>query len=112
MRRAPLAPRRGAPDITSVYDGTVELTGHHRARRATDRELRAILKDFTTWYDGPDRRPDRALESWGVRGDLGDRSLLQLDLVGQILTESQPWHRASGGDRRTPMIRRPGGLIG
>jgi hypothetical protein len=38
-----------------VYDGTVELTGHHRARHATDRELRAILKDFTTWYDGPDR---------------------------------------------------------
>ncbi|MFF4514714.1 hypothetical protein [Streptomyces mirabilis] len=50
-----------------MYDGTVELTGHHRARHATDRELRAILKDFTTWYDGPDRRPDRALGSWGVR---------------------------------------------
>ncbi|MEU1560541.1 hypothetical protein ACFWBS_05085 [Streptomyces mirabilis] len=95
-----------------MYDGTVELTGHHRARRATDRELRAILKDFTTWYDGPDRRPDRALGSWGVRGDLGDRSLLQLDLGRPTLTESQPWRRASGGDRRTPMIRRPGGLIG
>ncbi|MEU8902704.1 hypothetical protein [Streptomyces mirabilis] len=95
-----------------MYDGTVERTGHHRARRATDRELRAILEDFTTWYDGPDRRPDRALGSWGVRGDLGDRSLLQLGFDRPTLTESQPRRRASGGDGRTPMIRRPGGLIG
>ncbi|MGW8873571.1 hypothetical protein [Streptomyces mirabilis] len=95
-----------------MYDGTVERTGHHRARRATDRELRAILKDFTTWYDGPDRRPDRTPGSWGVRGDLGDPSFFQLDLGRPTLTESQPWRRASGGDGRTPMIRRPGGLIG
>ncbi|MFF3145822.1 hypothetical protein ACFVRU_29910 [Streptomyces sp. NPDC057927] len=95
-----------------MYDGTVECTGHHRARRATDRELHAILEDFTTWHDGPDRRPDRALGFWGVRGDLGDRFLFQLGFDRPTLTESQPWRRASGGDRRTPMIRRPGGLIG
>ncbi|MFF4727786.1 hypothetical protein ACFY3M_21010 [Streptomyces mirabilis] len=47
-----------------MHDGTGGLTGHHRARCATDRELRATLKDFTTWYASPDRRPDRALESW------------------------------------------------
>ncbi|SFF18053.1 hypothetical protein SAMN02787118_104291 [Streptomyces mirabilis] len=99
-----------------MYDGTVEFTGHHRARCATDRELRTTLRDFTTWYASPDRRPDRrpdrALESWGARGDIGDRSLLQLGRERPILTESQQRYRASGGDRRTPMIRRPGGLIG
>ncbi|MFD6997154.1 hypothetical protein ACFWA5_12940 [Streptomyces mirabilis] len=95
-----------------MYDGAVEFTGHHRAHCAADRELRATLKDFTTWYASPDRRPDRALESWGVRGDIGDRALLQLGPERLILTESQQRHRASGGDRRTPMIRRPGGLIG
>ncbi|MCT9107331.1 hypothetical protein N4G69_17090 [Streptomyces mirabilis] len=93
-------------------DGTVELTGHHRARRATDRELRATLKDFTTWHASLDRRPDRALESWGVRGDIDDRSLFQLGPDRQTLTESQQCRRTSGGDGRTPMIRRPGGLIG
>lgn len=43
----------GAPDITSVHGGTVELTGHRRARCDTDRELRATLKDFTTWHATP-----------------------------------------------------------
>ncbi|MGW1760199.1 hypothetical protein [Streptomyces mirabilis] len=93
-------------------DGTVELTGHHRARCATDRELRATLKDFTTWHASLDRRLDRALDSWGVGGDIGDRSLFQLGPHRQTLTESQQGCRASGGDGRTPMIRRPGGLIG
>lgn len=75
VRRAshPLAPRRGTPDITSVPGGTVELTGHRRARCATAGELRATLEEFTTWHASPDRRPDRAPGTWGVRGDLGDR---------------------------------------
>lgn len=72
-----------------MHDGTVELTGHHRARRDTDRELRATLKDFTTWYATLDRRPDRVLESWGVRGDIDDRSLLELGFTRAFLTQSQ-----------------------
>ncbi|MFJ8023900.1 hypothetical protein [Streptomyces sp. NPDC096311] len=95
-----------------MHDGTVELAGHRRARCDTDRELRATLEDFTTWHASLDRRPDRALESWGVRGDTGNRSLPQLGFCGLNLTESQHGCRASKGDRRTPMIRRPGGLIG
>lgn len=65
VRRAahPLALRRDTPDITSVPGGTVELTGHHRARCATDGELRATLKEFTTWHASPDRQPDRAPET-------------------------------------------------
>ncbi|MFJ1607502.1 hypothetical protein ACIOHS_29610 [Streptomyces sp. NPDC088253] len=69
--------------------GTVELTGHHRARRGTDRELPATAMDFTTWQATPDRRPVRALGSWGVRGDTGDRVLLQLGYETPVLTESQ-----------------------
>ncbi|MFD8214697.1 hypothetical protein ACFV2U_13400 [Streptomyces sp. NPDC059697] len=72
-----------------MHDRTVELTGHHRARRDADRELRATLKDFTTWYATPDRRPDRVLESWGARGDIGDRSHLELAVARPFLTESQ-----------------------
>ncbi|MFF7885062.1 hypothetical protein ACH40F_26830 [Streptomyces sp. NPDC020794] len=79
----------GTADITSVHDGTVELTGHHRARRDTDRELRATLKDFTTWYATSDRRPDRVLESWGARDDIGDRWLLELAVARLFVTESQ-----------------------
>ncbi|MFF8023654.1 hypothetical protein ACFZDJ_21570 [Streptomyces sp. NPDC007896] len=79
----------GTADITSVHDGTVELTGHHRARRDTDRELRATLKDFTTWYATSDRRPDRVLESWGARDDIGDRRLLELAIARPFVTESQ-----------------------
>ncbi|MFF2128664.1 hypothetical protein ACFVW1_25390 [Streptomyces olivochromogenes] len=44
-------------------DGTVELTGHHRARCAIDGELRATLEEFTTWHASPDRQPDRAPET-------------------------------------------------
>ncbi|MFF3578919.1 hypothetical protein [Streptomyces mirabilis] len=69
--------------------GTVELTGHHRARCATDRELRATLKDFTTWHASLDRRSERAPEFWDVRGDLGEHPLRQLSIGRLILTESQ-----------------------
>ncbi|MFF2509964.1 hypothetical protein [Streptomyces sp. NPDC058086] len=76
--------------------GTVELTGHHRARCATDGELRAALKEFTTWHASPDRRPDRAPGTWGVRGDIGDHSLLELAAPRLFLTESQQWCGSSG----------------
>ncbi|MEV4446194.1 hypothetical protein [Streptomyces mirabilis] len=56
LSRCASALRTSPPCTTARY----EFTGHHRARCATDRELRATLKDFTTWYAGPDRRPDRA----------------------------------------------------
>jgi hypothetical protein len=81
----------GTADITSVHDGRVEPTGHHRARRDTDRELRTTLKDFTTWYATLDRRPDRVLECWLVRGGIGDHLLLELDVLSVFLTESQQW---------------------
>jgi hypothetical protein len=68
----------GTPDITSVHDGTVELTGDTRARCDTVRERRATLRDFTTWYATLDRRPERVLESRGVRAGIGGHPLVEL----------------------------------
>ncbi|MCX4975901.1 hypothetical protein [Streptomyces sp. NBC_00620] len=79
----------GTPDITSVHDGTVELTGHYRARCDTDRQLRATLRDFTTWHAEPDQRLDRALEAWGTSGNIGDRSSLELGGGELVLIEGQ-----------------------
>ncbi|MHA5047499.1 hypothetical protein [Streptomyces sp. SD15] len=90
----------GTPDITSVHDGTIELTGHYRAGCDTDRELRATLKDFATWQVTPDRRLDGALAAWGTRGNMGDRSTLELEGRRLILTEGQQW-RGDFGSWRT-----------
>ncbi|WP_405909511.1 MULTISPECIES: hypothetical protein [unclassified Streptomyces] len=79
----------GTPDITSVHDGTVELTGHYRARCDTDRQLRVTLRDFTTWHAEPDQRLDRALEAWGTSGNIGDRSSLELGGSELVLIEGQ-----------------------
>ncbi|WP_369256897.1 hypothetical protein [Streptomyces sp. R35] len=89
----------GTPDITSVHDGTVELTGHYRAECDTDRQLRATLTDFTTWQAEPDRRLDRALESWGTGGNIGDRSLLRLGGRKLVLIEGQRWRKDFGSWR-------------
>ncbi|MFF4348338.1 hypothetical protein [Streptomyces sp. NPDC001530] len=89
----------GTPDITSVHGGTVELTGHYRADCDTDRQLRATLTDFTTWQAGPDRRLDRALESWGTGGNIGDRSLLELRGRELVLIEGQRWRKDFGSWR-------------
>lgn len=89
----------GTPDITSVHDGTVELTGHYRARCDTDRQLRATLRDFTTWHAEPDLRLDRALEAWGTSGNIGDRSSLELGEGELVLIEGQRWREDFGSWR-------------
>ncbi|GGN70410.1 hypothetical protein GCM10011579_045570 [Streptomyces albiflavescens] len=65
----------GTPDITSVHDGTVELTGHYRAECDMHRQLRAMLGDFTTdaahrsgRASGPAGQPFRAAGGGGARG--------------------------------------------
>jgi hypothetical protein len=89
----------GTPDITSVHDGTVELTGHYRAQCDNDRQLRAVLTDFRTWQARPDLRLDRALESWGTAGNIGDRSALQLGGGALVLIEGQRWQQDFGSWR-------------
>jgi hypothetical protein len=89
----------GTPDITSVHDGTVELTGHYRARCDTDRQLSATLSDFTTWHAEPDQRLDLALEAWGTSGNMGDRSLLELGGRQLVLIEGQRWPEDFGSWR-------------
>jgi len=89
----------GTPDITAVHDGTVELTGHYWDHCDTDRQLRAILRDFTTWHARPDQRLDRALEAWGTRGNIGDRSLLRLAGRRLVLIEGQRRRRDFGSWR-------------
>ncbi|MGW3413303.1 hypothetical protein [Streptomyces sp. NPDC000888] len=90
----------GTPDISSVHDGTVELTGHYRARCDTDRQLRATLRDFKTWHAEPDQRLDRALEAWGTGGNIGDRSSLELGGSELVLIEGQQ-RREDFGSWRT-----------
>ncbi|MFF7475617.1 hypothetical protein [Streptomyces sp. NPDC008092] len=110
----------GTPDITAVHGDTVELTGHYRADCATDRQLRATLRDFTVWRARPDHRLDQALLAWGTAGNIGDRA--RVELLGRplVLIEGQrlrndfgtwstyAYDPASGrADRLSP--RTPGG---
>lgn len=81
----------GTPSITAVHGGTVELTGHYRADCDTDRQLRATLTGFRHWHATPDRRLDRALQTWGNGGNLGDRSPVELDGRRVLLVEGQRW---------------------
>ncbi|WP_369245357.1 hypothetical protein [Streptomyces sp. R41] len=89
----------GTPDITSAHDGTVELTGHYRAECDMDRQLRSAFRDFTTGLAEPGRRLDRALESWGTGGNIGDSSLPELGGRSLVLIEGQRW-RDDFGSRR------------
>ncbi|MFJ4835509.1 hypothetical protein ACIP79_37195 [Streptomyces sp. NPDC088747] len=89
----------GTPDITAVRNGTVSLTGHYRADCDTDRQLRAVLTDFTTWHAESDQRLDRALEAWGTSGNIGDRSTVQLAGTRLVLIEGQRWREDFGSWR-------------
>ncbi|MFF4253144.1 hypothetical protein ACFY1L_18250 [Streptomyces sp. NPDC001663] len=90
----------GTPDITSVHGERVELTGHYRADCDTDRQLRAVLRDFTTWQATPDHRLDRALLAWGTGGNIGDRSRIELKGESLVLIEAQR-RRGDFGSWRT-----------
>ncbi|MGW6024575.1 hypothetical protein [Streptomyces sp. NPDC055099] len=90
----------GTPDVTAVHGDTIELTGHYRADCDTDRQLRATLTGFRHWHATPDRRLDRALQTWGNGGNLGDRAAVQLDGRGVLLVEGQRW-RGDFGSWRT-----------
>ncbi|MDH6216980.1 hypothetical protein [Streptomyces pseudovenezuelae] len=90
----------GTPDLTSVHGDTVELTGHYRAGCDTDRQLRAVLTDFTHWRARPDHRLDRALLTWGTGGNIGDRSGIELNGGSLVLIEGQRW-RGDFGSWRT-----------
>ncbi|MGW2959681.1 hypothetical protein ACWDGI_14485 [Streptomyces sp. NPDC001220] len=79
----------GTPDITAVHGDTVELTGHYRADCATDRQLRATLRDFTVWRARADQRLDLALLAWGTAGNIGDRSRIELMGRPLVLIEGQ-----------------------
>ncbi|MER7835822.1 hypothetical protein ABTY98_07880 [Streptomyces sp. NPDC096040] len=67
----------------------MELTGHYRADCATDRQLRATLRDFSVWRAGPDQRLDLALLAWGTAGNIGDRSRIELMGRPLVLIEGQ-----------------------
>lgn len=82
----------GTPDITAVHGDTVELTGHYRAGCDTDRQLRAVLTGFSHWHAVPDHRLDEAVEAWGTRGNIGDRSRIEMrepKSRGLLLVEGQ-----------------------
>ncbi|MFJ3228640.1 hypothetical protein ACIPJS_35515 [Streptomyces sp. NPDC086783] len=102
----------GTPDVTSVRGGTVRLTGHYRAACDTDRQLSAVLTDFTSWRARPDQRLDRALESWGTGGNIGDRSRLRLDGAVLVLIRASATAVTSGAGGRTPTIPPPDGPAG
>ncbi|MFJ8491803.1 hypothetical protein ACIRBZ_26175 [Streptomyces sp. NPDC094038] len=73
----------GAADGTAVHGDTVELTGRHRADRATDRQLPPTLRDFTARRVRPDHRLDQALGARDTVGNIGDRS--RVELLGRPL---------------------------
>nr|WP_239092293.1 hypothetical protein [Streptomyces sp. SID14478] len=87
----------GTPAITSVHGGTIRLTGHYRADCDTDRQLTATLRDFTTWHAAPDTRLDRAVETYGNTGNIGDRAPLELAGRPLVLIEGQRWRDDFGG---------------
>ncbi|MFG2499000.1 hypothetical protein ACGFSB_12425 [Streptomyces sp. NPDC048441] len=90
----------GTPSITAVRGNTIELTGHYRADCDTDRQLRATLTGFRVWHAEPDRRLDRALQTWGNSGNLGDRAPVELDGRRMLFVEGQRW-RGDFGSWRT-----------
>ncbi|MFF1716631.1 hypothetical protein [Streptomyces sp. NPDC058268] len=90
----------GTPSITAVRGNTIELTGHYRADCDTDRQLRATLTGFRDWHATPDRRLDRALQTWGNSGNFGDRAPVELDGRRLLLVEGQRW-RGDFGSWRT-----------
>ncbi|WP_093608632.1 hypothetical protein [Streptomyces indicus] len=79
----------GTPAITAIRGTTIELTGHYRSGCDVDRQLRATLKDFTTWHAEPDLALDTALRSWGSGGNIGDRSPVMLDGRDLVVIEGQ-----------------------
>ncbi|MBO0516490.1 hypothetical protein [Streptomyces beijiangensis] len=79
----------GTPSITSVHGSTVELTGHFRHDCDTDHQMRATLKNFTTWHAEPDERIDRALYEWGAGGNIGDRDPVVYQGRKLLLIEGQ-----------------------
>ncbi|WP_309484275.1 hypothetical protein [Streptomyces himalayensis] len=81
----------GTPSITAVQGDTIRLTGHYRANCDTDRQLRATLKDFAHWHAETDHRLDRAVQSWGNAGNIGDRAPLRLHGMRVVLIEGQRW---------------------
>lgn len=90
----------GTPSITEARGNTIELTGHYRADCDTDRQLRATLTGFRDWHATPDLRLDRALQTWGNGGNLGDRTPLELAGQRMLLVEGQRW-RGDFGSWRT-----------
>ncbi|TGA98412.1 hypothetical protein E2651_30510 [Streptomyces sp. MZ04] len=90
----------GTPSITAVHGDTIHLTGHYRAGCDTDRQLRATLTGFRHWHAEPDRRLDRALQTWGNSGNIGDRAPVDLDGRRVLLVEGQRW-RGDFGSWRT-----------
>ncbi len=79
----------GTPDVTAVDGDTIELTGHYQESCGTDRQLRARLRDFTTWRAEPDDRLDRAVAAWGTAGNIGDRTRVALGGEPIVLIEGQ-----------------------
>jgi hypothetical protein len=61
---------RLAPDIDH---STISVAFHYHRDCAVDRQARGTLQDFRTWSTRAVPGLDRALEAFGIRGNIGDR---------------------------------------
>ncbi|MFC8723016.1 sialidase family protein [Kitasatospora sp. NPDC057198] len=77
---------RLAPDIDH---SVIELGGHYFSNCDVDRQMRAVLTDFSSWSAVKQNEFDNALLYWGVRGNIGDRDAVQFRGFPYALIEGQ-----------------------
>ena len=76
----------GTPSIYSVKFTTspadisssiIDIGAHYYQDCKADRQQRGTLTNFQSWVTSPQGDIDKAVEAWGVRGNIGDRDALE-----------------------------------
>jgi hypothetical protein len=97
-----LVPRRkhaeGTPNIyaASPDRSRIDVGFHYYRRGKVDRQARGVLTGFAEWTARPEPQIDRALEHWGVNGNIGGRDAFTWNGRQYLLVEGQGerrrWH--------------------
>ncbi|MCW5943584.1 MAG: hypothetical protein KIS66_15235 [Fimbriimonadaceae bacterium] len=81
----------GTPNVLSYRQGeretVLELGMHYYRDGVVDRQARATLTNWTTWKAAKQEAIDRAVEAFGVAGNIGDRDALNDQGRSSLLIE-------------------------
>ncbi|GAB4456512.1 MAG: hypothetical protein OHK0029_14610 [Armatimonadaceae bacterium] len=85
-----LAPTaEGTPSFDRVTPEEISLRFHYYRNADVDRAARGILRNWQRWQPAPDESINRAIEAFGVQGNIGSRSRFVLNGTPYYLQEGQ-----------------------